>query len=285
LSYPPAVRYNGFMSVALRLAPDDARSPAGRLLVRRDFVSPPEGLVRTVRVYVPEAYAHAPTRHFPVLYMHDGQNVFAHPESATWDTWCANLTLEALVRERQVEPWLIVAVDSGDSRMWDYSPWDEPRAGVKARGPAYARFLVEHLKPWVDATWRTRPGPEWTAVMGSSLGGLISLYLGLEHADVFGRIGALSPSVMWSEERLFEAWRPPGGPRRSRIYMDSGFDEYCHPGYLPMRYGEATRDFHQHLRRLGHTEDALRFVQEVGGEHHERDWARRLPLALRWLLA
>jgi predicted alpha/beta superfamily hydrolase len=256
----------------------------GHVHILRDFASPSEGFARTLRIYVPDGYEAGGSQRLPVLYMHDGQNVFAHPESACWDTWCANLTLEALTRARALEPWLVVAVDSGLGRMEDYSPWDEPRAGIRGRGAAYARFLVEHLKPWVDGTFRTRPGPEWTAVMGSSLGGLMSLYLGHAHPGVFGRVGALSPTVMWSGRKLFDTWAPRNG-HRQRIYMDAGLEEHFQAPTMSLAYGEATRDFYLHLRRLGYCESEVRCVLEQGGVHHERDWGRRLPLALRWLLA
>ncbi|MBF5043412.1 alpha/beta hydrolase [Aggregicoccus sp. 17bor-14] len=256
----------------------------GHVHILRDFHSPPEGFARTVRIYTPDAYDAEPGRRVPVLYMQDGQNVFAHPESATYDTWCANTAIERLAGEGRLEPWLIVGIDSGAGRLAEYSPWDEPRAGIKARGPEYARFLVEHLKPWVDRTYRTRPGPESTAVIGSSLGGLISLYLGLAYPHVFGRVGGMSPTVMWSEGRLFHAWQQHSR-QWSRIYLDAGSNEHIEAGGMPLNYGEATRDFFHHLRRLGYGDHELFLVLEPGGIHHERDWQRRLPLALRWLLS
>jgi predicted alpha/beta superfamily hydrolase len=255
----------------------------GYVHIIRDFPSEQEGFRRTVRIYTPNAYDTHPGHHFPVLYMQDGQNVFAHPESALFDTWCANHALEDGVRAGHLEPWLIVAVDSGTGRFQEYSPWDEPRSGVKARGETYARFLVDELKPYIDRTYRTRLAPEWTATMGSSLGGLISLYLGLRSPDVFGRIGALSPSVMWSEGQLFERWKVHTR-RWSRIYLDAGSDEYIQAGGVPLNYGEATRAFHLHLQRLGYAPHELSLVLEPGGAHHERDWQRRLPSVLRWLL-
>lgn len=255
----------------------------GHVHIIRDFASPQEGRTRTVRIYTPDAYDSAPGRRFPVLYMHDGQNVFAHPESAVFDTWCANLALERLVAGGRVEPWLIVAVDSTHERLAEYSPWDEPRSNVPARAAPYVRFLVETLKPYLERNYRTRPGPEWTGVMGSSLGGLMSLYMGWKHPELFGRIGALSPSVMWSWNRIFSEWSAHTR-KWSRIYLDAGADEAVDPvGYL-MRYGEATRDFHHHLKRLGYADHELRLVLEPGGQHHETDWQRRLPAALSWLL-
>ena len=255
----------------------------GHVHIIRDFASPHEGFTRTVRIYTPDGYDHAPHHRFPVLYMHDGQNVFAHPESALFDTWCANLALEHMVGEGRMEPWIIVGIDSGPGRVEEYSPWDEPRGNVRARGETYARFVVETLKPYIDGAYRTRQGPEWTAVMGSSLGGLMSLYLGWKYPEVFGRIGALSPSVMWSEYRLFQHWTAHTR-RWTRIYLDAGASEWIDPGGVPLPYAEATREFYLHLKRLGYADHELFLVLEPGGLHHERDWQRRLPLAMHWLL-
>ncbi|KFA91063.1 alpha/beta hydrolase [Archangium violaceum] len=255
----------------------------GHVHIIRDFASPQEGFTRTVRIYTPDGYDQASHHRFPVLYMHDGQNVFAHSESAVFDTWCANLALERMVGEGRAEPWLIVGIDSGPGRLEEYSPWNESRANVRARGGAYARFIVETLKPYVDGVYRTRQGSEWTAVMGSSLGGLMSLYLGWKYPEVFGRIGALSPSVMWSEYKLFEHWKAHS-QRWSRIYLDAGTYEWINPGGVPLPYGEATRDFYVHLKQLGYADHELALVLEPEGQHHESAWQRRLPWAMNWLL-
>jgi predicted alpha/beta superfamily hydrolase len=255
----------------------------GHIHIIREFPSPQEGFTRTLRIYTPEGYDEHGAHRYPVLYMHDGQNVFAHPESSLFDTWCANHALEALVDERRLEPWLIVAVDSGAGRFQEYSPWDEPRNQTKARGPQYARFLVEQLKPYVDGVYRTRPDSEWTAAMGSSLGGLISLYLGWQYPEVFGRIGALSPTVMWSEGKLLQHWKAHS-QRWSRIYLDAGSTEHIDAGGVALNYGEATRDFYGHLKHLGYDDHEVALVLEPGGQHHEKAWQGRLPFALRWLL-
>jgi predicted alpha/beta superfamily hydrolase len=256
----------------------------GHVHILRDFHSLPEGFTRTLRIYTPDAYDARPHERFGVLYMHDGQNVFAHPESARFDTWCANHALEQVMAEGSVGPWIIVGVDSGPGRLHEFSPFDEPRAGVQARAEPYARFLVEHLKPWVDRVYRTRPDAPSTAVAGSSLGGLVSLWLGLTRPDVFGRVGAFSPTVMWSERQLWRHWREHTR-RWSRIYLDAGEHEFVHVGGQDLDYGPATRDFHAHLRSLGYGDHELRLVLEPGGAHFEDAWQRRLPDALRWLLA
>ncbi len=255
----------------------------GHVHIIRDFRSPLEGISRTVRIFTPAAYEHAPHHRFPVLYMHDGQHVFAHPESWRYETWCANETLEQLVSEGRVEPWLIVAVDHSVDRLSEYSPWDEPRSQVRARGESYARFITETLKPYVDSVYRTRLGPQWTGVMGSSLGGLMSLYLGWKHPELFGRIGGLSPSVMWGWNRFFAEWKSHTR-RWSRIYLDAGEHETIDPVGYTMYYGDATRAFYGHLKGLGYADHELALVLDPHGLHQEVDWQRRLPGAMNWLL-
>ena len=137
-------------------------------------------------------------------------------------------------------------MDSTNDRLVEYSPWPEPRSNIPARAGSFVHFLVREFKPFVDRVYRTRPESEWTAVMGASLGGLMPLYLGWRHPDVFGRVGALSPSVMWGWDQLFSEWSSHTR-RGSRIYLDAGDDETVDPVGYVMRQGEATRNFHRHL--------------------------------------
>jgi len=251
--------------------------------IRRDFYSYPESLTRTIRVYTPDAYASEPERRFPVLYMLDGQNVFAHPESAIWHTWCANQVMDWLAGEGRVPPWIIVAVDHGPDRMAEYSPWPDKGRGTEGRGGLFAEFLVKHLKPHVDATWRTLPGPEHTAVMGASLGGLMALVLGHRHPDVYGRIGAVSPSVMWADGAIFREWDAPTG-RWIKLYVDTGDREryWFYDTFLD--YVAAVSSFADHLRGLELKPHELRYVLAPGHDHHETAWQARLPDIFGWLL-
>lgn len=256
----------------------------GHIQIHRQFESKAEGFPRTVRIYTPDAYDHEPERRFPVLYMQDGQNVFAHHESAVYDTWCANHVMEHLTYEGALEPWIIVGIDSGMGRFEDYSAWDDPAKGRKGRGETYTRFLVDELKPWIDTTYRTRIEPQSTAVAGSSLGGLISLYMGMSRPDVFGRIGAFSPTVMWADNAIMKAWNAHTR-KWSRIYLDAGLSEYIEVENTPLDYGGMVKEFYFQLKNAGYADHELFLVLEPGGYHHEKDWARRLPLAFRWLLS
>lgn len=256
----------------------------GHVHILRDFYSHPEGFHRTVRIFTPDAYDARPHERFGVLYMHDGQNVFAHPESARYDTWCANHAVDRLLAEGSIGPWMVVGIDSGPGRLQEFSPFDEPRSGVEARSEPYVRFITEHLKPYVDRVYRTRADAPSTAVAGSSLGGLISLWMHLRQPNVYGRVGAFSPTVMWGYRQLWHHWRAHTH-HWSRIYLDAGEHEWVDVGGLPLDYGQATRDFFLHLKSLGYGDHELRLVLEPGGEHHETAWQRRLPDALRWLLS
>jgi predicted alpha/beta superfamily hydrolase len=261
----------------------ETENDLGAISIIRDFYSYPESFTRTIRVFTPDAYDRDPGQRFPVLYMHDGQNVFSHPESALYHTWCANTTMERLVSEGALNPWIIVGVDHGPFRFVEYLPWNDLHFGVHGRGEAYAEFLSNHLKPFIDGTYRTLTDSKETTTMGASLGGLISLYLGLTRPHIFGRIGAVSPSVMWCEARLFREWREHSR-QWSKIYIDAGENERVNWAGNDMDYASGVSSFYDHLRGLGYADWELRLFLEPGGIHHEIDWQRRFPDICRWLL-
>jgi len=118
--------------------------------ILHNFYSHPERADRTLRIYTPDAYYLEPGRRFPVLYMMDGQNVFSHPESAIYHTWCANTTMDRLILEGRIRPWIIVAVDHLADRFSEYVPWSEPAVQADGRGWLFAEFLAHQLKPFID---------------------------------------------------------------------------------------------------------------------------------------
>jgi predicted alpha/beta superfamily hydrolase len=240
------------------------------------------GETRKVRVYLPEMYAGSAAR-FKVAYLHDGQNMLAHPSTERPHTWRANVALEMLLSEGAISPWLLVAVDHGPQRFADFTPWSCPVEKVEGRAGAFAQFLIQQLKPRIDAEYRTLTGRQDTATVGSSLGGLFSLYLGRFHSSAFGRVGAFSPTVMWCGRELFKRWTSKAEDNVA-LYLDAGSEERFEFEGRSFDYGPAARDFYAHLKGLGYTSQELCFVLEPGGQHHESDWARRLPFAFRWLL-
>ena len=139
-------------------------------------------------VYLPPRYKAERERRFPVLYMHDGQNLF-DPETSfiRGKYWRMGETADALIEAGAIEPLIIVGIyNSGERRIDEYTPLQDRRLGG-GHADAYGRMLVEELKPFIDAQYRTLPGPETCGMGGSSLGGLVTLYLGLRYPGVFSR--------------------------------------------------------------------------------------------------
>ena len=234
---------------------------------------------RRVWVYLPPPYHREPQRRFPVLYVQDGQNVF---DGATaflaGREWEVDETVERLSGEGRIEPLIVVAVDNGgERRAFEYLPTRDPRAGDGGGAPLYARMLVEELKPWVDRTYRTRPGREDTGIGGSSFGGVLALYAGLAHPEAFGRVAAVSTSV-WVDDRFLVRFVDslPARPE-TLVWSDVGTREA--PQAVPD--ARALRDA---LVRKGWREGVdLRHVEAEGAEHNEPAWAARMPEILEFL--
>lgn len=245
------------------------------------FAMPQLGRTRRVWIYLPPDY---PTsdKAYPVLYMHDGQNVFDAATSYAGE-WGVDEALDSL--HAAGDPGaIVVAVDNGQQlRMNEYSPWVHPQHGG-GEGDAYVDFLASTLKPYVDAHYRTRPGPESTGIMGSSMGGLISLHAAFRRPDVFGRIGVFSPSL-WFSDSVFVAARAarPGQPA-PRFYFASGGREG--PQDDP---GVVVADQQRMIDALGASGWSVgtdvRGIGPVDGEHREWFWRREFPAAYRWLFA
>jgi len=241
---------------------------------------------RHVQVWLPPAYAADTTRRHPVLYLHDGQNVF-DGESAGAE-WMVDETAQRLAGQGLIEAPIIVAVDSVATRVQDYTPsrmtLPPQRAGtgraetVGGGAAAYGRFLAEELKPLIDARYRTRPDRASTAVGGSSLGGLVSLWLALHRSDTFGAALVVSPSVWWDERfalRDLETLKAPPSPR-PRLWLDMGAREGEEA--LP-----AARQLRQALMTRGWDSATLAYVEDPEGAHDEASWAARVDGMLRFL--
>lgn len=258
--------------------PASSTKPA-RVRVLPRFPSPPEGIERTVRIWRPP-HAKGP---LPVLVFNDGQNIFDDPTTERTKTWRANRAMENLVRAGRITPWLLVAVDHGVGRFEEYTPWPSPPFVQDGRADAYVEFLCAHLLPWLAANEDVKLGREWRALAGSSLGALVSLHAGRTRPDVFSRIGAFSPTVMWGDGRLFQDWQAKVTPPL-RIAMDVGARELFELDGARLDYPKEVPRFERKLRSLGYNESELRFLIDPQGAHDETDWARRLPAALEWLL-
>lgn len=253
--------------------------PAFELRAHRSFRSGFLLTDRDVLVYLPPCYAGEPARRYPVLYLHDGQNLFDGATSfIPGRDWRVGQTAEALIAERAIEPLIIVGIyNTGHERVEEYTPTADARFKVGGKADLYGRLLVEELKPFIDAQYRTRVGTADTGLGGSSLGGLASLYLGLRYPEVFGKLALLSPSVWWGGRAILTHVAELDDRPDTRIWLDMGTAEGA-------RATPDARDLRDALVAKGWRLDAdLRYLEVAGGRHDEAAWARRVGPVLRFL--
>jgi predicted alpha/beta superfamily hydrolase len=264
-------------------------SVVGDLLVHEQLYSPQLDNSRDVLALLPPSY-HQTTRRYPVLYMHDGQNLFDAHGSYSGE-WQVDETMQALGTGMH-EAIIIGLPHQGEGRRTEYNPYPLPQ--IPGRGSDYIRFIVETVKPLIDSNFRTLPDAPNTGLAGSSMGGLISLFGYLNRPDVFGLCAAFSTAYWFGHEGLLHTIQQhnrEGG----RIYLDVGTAEgdtlaYWVPPLAPDRqagdqaYVAGVRRLRDALQQGGYHEgDSLLYVEEEGGMHRESAWARRLPAALRFL--
>jgi predicted alpha/beta superfamily hydrolase len=237
---------------------------------------------RLIYAYLPASYGENPTARYPVVYMHDGRNLFEASSSITGAEWQVDESADdAWERTGAFAEAIIIGIDqlvtvSGtltNQRQREYNPTPTALPVGPPTGNEYATMVATELKPAVDALLRTRPGRESTAVLGSSLGGTISTWIAQQYPQVFARYASMSPAtaidLQWLVGQL-----TPTSPKLLAIYFDVGTLE-----------GDPISQFMQAYRRLGYADGAeLQSFVELGGQHSETDWARRLPATLGFLL-
>lgn len=249
-----------------------------------EFPSDALGNRRRVTVLLPPGYDD--TRdHYPVFYLQDGQNLFEDHEAAFGVSWRAGLTAERLILAGRIVPVILVGVANTPTRLDEYAPYVNAR-GTGGQGDLYGRFLLDEVKPFVDGHYRTLPDRKGTAVGGSSMGGLISLYLAWKFADRVGQAAVLSPSLWWADGQILEDLAgPQPWMRKARFWLDVGTREGRGRDHVPPTV-EHTRRVVEHFDANGLVPGRHYYYAEVaGGEHNEANWAGRFDKVLLFLFA
>lgn len=265
---------------ALRASPIQSRElnrSKGQVLILPEFFSVLLGNKRALRIYLPPHYDQS-KEHYPVLYMHDAQNLFDKKTSYAGTEWEVDESMDRLISERKIRPTVVVGLDNtGISRINEYTPTRDLHYGG-GRGELYLRFIEEELMPYIESRYRVLKGPENTYLIGSSLGGLISFYAGLTRPMTFGGVGCLSGSLWWDNKHLINQVQLTPSHRLppTLIYLDAGGINDNLGDTLEMREALLSKG-----RILGKN---LFFVHEPDGRHNEAAWARRFPLAATFLL-
>ncbi len=256
-------------------------SRTGDIRLHEHFRSRTLNNERTLAIYLPPEYRRSMTERYPVLYMHDGQNLFDAATSFLGVEWQADEHAERLIRAGRIEPIIIVGIYNTPDRMHEYTPQADVQRDAGGRGRQYARFLVEEVKPFIDKTYRTIPDRAHTTVAGSSLGGLISLYLAREHREVFSQCGVVSPALMWADAAMLaEIEAAPDSLRGVRFWLDMGTDEGRQIGTFS-RAIELTRRLERAFLTAGFITGRDYYYAEIyQGQHNEAAWADRFDRML-----
>jgi predicted alpha/beta superfamily hydrolase len=258
----------------------------GRTSIRyhHDFASQFLPHPRTISVWLPPGYDLNSERRFPVLYLHDGQNLFDPETAFAGNPWYADEVAEREVRSGRVMPLILVGVANSVDRLREYGPRSEDQNRAGDWSWDYGRFVVEEIKPFIDASYRTLPGPEHTGVGGSSMGGLISLQLCKWYPEVFRNCAALSPSLWWDREFfLHQLGADTKWMDRCRVWIDMGTREGAsEAGMRAMvrRVSRLAQQFAHHGMREG---EQFAFVQAEDGMHNEASWGARFDRVLQFL--
>jgi len=269
-------------------------------LIQR-FHSTALGDDRTIRAYLPPSYGENSRARYPVVYMHDGQNLFDPATAFGGVEWRVDESLDAAGEAGRcatgaacgndgecgvgaclsTREAIVIGIDNAPDRIWELTPTRDASIGDGGGADAYLTMVATELKPMVDGMLRTAPGRADTAIVGSSLGGLVSAYAGVERPAVFGLIGALSPSTWWDDRVIIDDVAATAGAatRPLRVYLDSGdagasMDGVTDTNALAQTY--VTVGYHDGVD--------LRHLVQSGASHTELYWAQRFPGAIAFLL-
>jgi predicted alpha/beta superfamily hydrolase len=245
-------------------------------IISTNFTIPQLNRTRRIWVYLPPQYLSDTTKRFPVMYMHDGQNLFDKATSFSGE-WEVDETLNMLTSQGD-KGCIVVGIDNGGaSRLNELSPWVNPQYGG-GEGDKYMKFVVQTLKPYVDANFRTKSDRLNTGIAGSSMGGLISMYGAMEHQEIFSKVGIFSPAFWFALDSSLNHIVSRGKRFPMRFYFVAGKNES--QGMMPDIY-----KMEKMLQGIGYFTDVYKIVPKDDGQHSEWFWAREFGGAYKYLFA
>jgi predicted alpha/beta superfamily hydrolase len=214
-------------------------------------------------VWLPPGYELNPAKHYPVLYMHDGQNLIDPKTSYAGKDWQVDETITRLIKEYKIKEIIVVGIYNTNDRLEEYSDSE--------KGERYRKFIIEELKPFVDSKYRTLPDNKNTAIMGSSMGGLASFLMTWKHPEVFSMAACMSSSFYYNDDKVFKMLDEYTGLKKHiKFYIDHGED-----GLI-----RGQRMFCK-LTQMGYVIGTdLDYFYAPKAEHNESEWAKRLERPL-----
>ncbi len=246
-------------------------------ILSNSFYMPQLNRNRRIWIYLPPDYTADTSKRYPVLYMHDGQNLFDAATSFAGE-WQVDESLNTLHQQGDYG-CIVVGIDNGGQfRLDEYSPWVNAQYNAGGQGDAYIDFVVSTLKPHIDSLFRTLPGRRTTGIMGSSMGALISMYAFSERQDVFSRAGIFSPAFWFAGSKPAEHVAAHSRQGEARVYFLAG-------GKEPASVAQNMQVVADSLSKAGFGPDEQFFSVPADGEHQEWFWRREFPRAYQWLFA
>ena len=215
-----------------------------------------------------------------MLYLHDGQNLFDSATAFCGQEWGLDELAEELISSGQIQPIIIVGIyNTGVKRMSEYTHIRD-RRGRGGRARHYAKLIVQDLKPFIDSEYRTLADQENTALGGSSLGGLVTLFLGLHYPQVFGKLIVMSPSVWWANRAILREVRWLKTKPAQKVWLDIGTSEGSNPDHV-VQDARMLRD--ALVGKGWKPGEDFRFVEDEGAGHNEKAWGYRMREALKFM--
>jgi predicted alpha/beta superfamily hydrolase len=253
---------------------------SGTLELRQSIESIYLREARDAIVYLPPGYSDAGERRYPVLYLHDGQNLFDAATAFLNNSWGLGPSVDQAILQRLIQPLIIVGIyNAGVDRITEYTQLRD-RSGQGGQAMAYGKFIIRELKPLIDSRYRTQVNSASTGLGGSSLGGLVTLFLGLSNPQIFGKLIVMSPSVWWANRAIVREVRKRAHHRGQKMWLDIGTAE-----------GQAAEVCLNDVRELcgalvakgWSLGDDLCYLEDKGAEHNECAWGARMSRALHFL--